>query len=112
MLTNVNSVMSSLGTDYIKKMTDAVESVSADSVKESEKSTFDEIYNTVVGMINDTNRYIMDASQAEVDFALGNLTSTHELSVYQQKANVALQYTVAVRDKTLEAYKELMNMQM
>ena len=36
-----------------------------------------------------------------------NLTS----GVYQQKANMALQYTVAIRDKALEAYKEIMNMQ-
>ena len=49
--------------------------------------------------------------QAEVDYALGNMTNTHELGVYQQKANIALQYTVAIRDKALEAYKEIMNMQ-
>lgn len=109
---NVNSVMQNLGTDYVKKMTDAVESVSADRVKKTGNDTFDSIYNSVVGLINDTNKYIQDASQAEIDFSLGNLTSTHELSVYQQKANLALQYTVAIRDKTLEAYKELMNMSM
>jgi flagellar hook-basal body complex protein FliE len=63
-------------------------------------------------MVSDTNQYIQDASQAEIDFSLGNITSTHELSVYQQKANLALQYTVAVRDKVLDAYKEIMNMQM
>ena len=27
-----------------------------------------------------------------------------------QKANLALSYTVAVRDKVLDAYKEIMNM--
>ncbi|MBS1475221.1 MAG: flagellar hook-basal body complex protein FliE, partial [Lachnospira sp.] len=54
---------------------------------------------------------IQQAQQAEVDYALGNMTNTHELGVYQQKANIALQYTVAIRDKALEAYKEIMNMQ-
>ena len=39
------------------------------------------------------------------------MTNTHELGVYQQQANIALQFTVAVRDKALEAYKEIMNMQ-
>ena len=39
--------------------------------------------------------------------ALGMVDETNEL----QKANVALQYTVAVRDKVLEAYREIMNMQ-
>ena len=61
-------------------------------------------------LLDSTNTYIQQAQQAEVDFALGNMTNTHELGVYQQKANMALQYTVAIRDKALEAYKEIMNM--
>ena len=89
---DVYSATQALGSDYIDKVTN--------------------VYNSVVGLLNDTTKYIQDASQAEIDFALGNLTSTHELSVYQQKANLALQYTVAIRDKALEAYKEIMNMSM
>ena len=32
--------------------------------------------------------------------------------VAQQKANISLQYTVAVKNTALEAYRTLMNMQM
>ncbi|MDD6796807.1 MAG: flagellar hook-basal body complex protein FliE [Bacteroides sp.] len=110
---DVNSVMQSLNADYINKMTSATKTVATGDTRLSTGTdTFDSIYNSVVGLLNDTNKYIQDASQAEIDFSLGNLTSTHELSVYQQKANLALQYTVAIRDKALEAYKELMNMSM
>ena len=73
--------------------------------------TFDSIFNAVSGLVESTNNYVQQAQQAEIDFALGNLTNTHELGVYQQQANIALQFTVAVRDKALEAYKEIMNMQ-
>jgi flagellar hook-basal body complex protein FliE len=105
--------MQSLGSDYVSKLTEAVKSnASLLAPTETDSDTFDSIYNAVVGMVSDTNQYIQDASQAEIDFSLGNITSTHELSVYQQKANLALQYTVAVRDKVLDAYKEIMNMQM
>jgi flagellar hook-basal body complex protein FliE len=45
-----------------------------------------------------------------VDFALGNIKNPHELGVYQQQANIALQYTVAIRDKALESYNTIMNM--
>ena len=48
-------------------------------------STFDSIYNAVSGLLDSTNTYIQQAQQAEVDFALGNMTNTHELGVYQQK---------------------------
>lgn len=73
--------------------------------------SFDTIYKSAIGLIESTNNYVQDAQQAEIDFALGNLTSTHELGVIQQKANISLQYTVAIRDKLVEAYKEIMNMQ-
>lgn len=76
-----------------------------------EAGTFDTIYKSAIGLIESTNKYVQDAQQAEIDFALGNLTSTHELGVIQQKANISLQYTVAIRDKLVEAYKEIMNMQ-
>lgn len=110
---DVNSVIQSLNTDYVKKMTDAAKTAASGNTKITDSTdTFDSIYNSVLGMLNSTNQYIQDAAKAEVDFALGNLNSTHELGVYQQKANLALQYTVAVRDKALEAYKELMSMQM
>ena len=81
---DLTTAVNSLGNDYIHKVSDLLDS---------------------------TNSYIQQAQQAEVDYALGNMTNTHELGVYQQKANIALQYTVAIRDKALEAYKEIMNMQ-
>ena len=70
-------------------------------------STFDSIYNAVSGLLDSTNTYIQQAQQAEVDFALGNMTNTHELGVYQQKANMALQYTVAIVTRRLKRIKKL-----
>lgn len=78
--------------------------------QDTEKS-FDAIFNAAVGLIKDTNTYIENAQKAEIDFSLGNISNTHELGVIQQKANLALQYTVAIRDKLLEAYKEILNIQ-
>lgn len=109
---DVSSVMQNLNTDYVGKMTDAMKTSSTAKTSAADSTnTFDSVYNTALGLVNDTNSYIQDAQQAEVDFSLGNITSTHELSAIQQKANIALQYTVAIRDKTLDAYKEIMNMQ-
>lgn len=107
---DVSSISQSLSSDYIKKITDAMSSSTAAGTSAATSNTFDTIYDSALGLVQDTNTYIKDAQQAEVDFALGNLTSTHELSVAQQKANISLQYTVAIRNKVLEAYKEIMNM--
>ena len=42
---------------------------------------------------------------------MGITNSTHDLQVAQMKANISLQYTVAVRNAVIEAYKEIMQMQ-
>lgn len=72
---------------------------------------FDAIFSQAMNMVTETNDYQNAAESAEIQFALGKSTSTHDLLVAQEKANVALQYTVAVRDKVIEAYREIMNMQ-
>ncbi len=76
-----------------------------------DSSTFDGIYNAAVNMVGDTNTYLQDAQEAEVAYATGELTSTHELAVIEQKASLSLQYTVAIKNQLLSAYKEIMNMQ-
>lgn len=72
---------------------------------------FDSILNSAINNLNTTNSLLSDAENAEVSFAMGELENTHDLVIALQKAQTALQYTVAVRDKFLEAYKEIMQMQ-
>ena len=62
--------------------------------QQSKKLVFSEIY------MNDVPEAVMGISE-----------NTHDLSIAIQKAETALQYTVAVRDKLLTAYNEIMQMQ-
>lgn len=73
--------------------------------------SFDSVLKKAVENINTTNNYLSDMENEEIRWMLGETNSTHELSVAMNKAATALQYTVAVRDKLLEAYKELMQIQ-
>lgn len=61
--------------------------------------------------LNTTNAYLSDAENEELKFMMGETESTHDLTIALNKASTALQYTVAVRDKVLDAYKELMQIQ-
>ncbi|MCH5341716.1 MAG: flagellar hook-basal body complex protein FliE [Acetatifactor sp.] len=72
---------------------------------------FDSFLNTAIDNIKTTNSYLSDAENEEIKFALGETENTHDLTIALQKASTALQYTVAIRNKLLEAYKELMQMQ-
>ena len=60
---------------------------------------------------NITNGYLSDAENEKIRWALGETENTHELTNALQKASAALTYTVAVRDKFIEAYKEIMQIQ-
>lgn len=77
-----------------------------------EKKGFDSVLQSAMNMLDETNTLQNYAEEAEIQFALGYSTNTHDLRIAQEKANIALQYTVAVRDKVIEAYKEIMNIQM
>lgn len=62
-------------------------------------------------MDSETNNLQNNAQSEAIRFALGQSENTHDLSTAQTKALTAIQYTVAVRDKMIDAYKEIMNMQ-
>ena len=75
-------------------------------------SSFDSIFATAMNMLDETNELQNTAESLEVQFMLGQAENTHDLQIAQTKATTALQYTVAVRDKVLDAYDTIMNMQM
>lgn len=81
--------------------------VSANQTEES----FGSILESAMNMINETNELRNTADSEQIRFALGEAENTHDLLIAETKALTALQYTVAVRDKALDAYKEIMNMQ-
>lgn len=79
--------------------------------KETTGTMFDAFLNTAIDNIRTTNSYLSDAEDEEIKFSLGETENTHDLMIALEKASTALQYTVAVRDKLMEAYKEIMQMQ-
>lgn len=72
---------------------------------------FASILQSAIKNVSTTNDYLTQAEAAEISFALGENESTHDLAIALQKASTSLQYTVAVRDKVLEAYKTIMQIQ-
>jgi flagellar hook-basal body complex protein FliE len=85
--------------------------VTSSGVNTSNSTAFDKFLESAMNMISETDSLQKDAEQAELNYELGYSDNTHDLAVAQNKANVSLQYTVAVRDRLVQAYKELMQMQ-
>lgn len=78
---------------------------------EDRNATFEAMFQSALNMIQETNAYTDEAEQAEMDYAMGLTTSTHDLQIAQTKASISLQYTVAVRNAVLDAYREIMQLQ-
>ena len=77
----------------------------------AEGTMFETFLNTAIDNVKTTNSYLSDAENEKIRFALGETDNTHDLTIAMEKASTALQYTVAIRDKVMEAYKELMQIQ-
>lgn len=84
---------------------------SATTAVNNRNETFENLFQAAVNMVKETNNYTNQAEEAEMSYALGLTDSTHDLLIAQQKANLSLQYTVAIRNGVMDAYKEIMNMQ-
>lgn len=72
---------------------------------------FQTVFQSALSMIDETSDLHNQADSEVIRFALGEAENTHDLLIAQNKANMALQYTVAVKDKLIDAYRELMQMQ-
>ena len=84
---------------------------SLSNVSDEHAGDFSSILDAMMHSVNETNTLQNQAEAAEIQFALGESDNTHDLLIAQTKANTALQYTVAVRDKIIEAYQQIMQMQ-
>jgi len=80
-------------------------------LSQEEEGSFKGIFQAALDNLNTTNTYLSDAENEQLRFALGEAENTHDLTIALQKASTALQYTVAVRDKFLEAYNTIMQIQ-
>ena len=99
------SALSNVSPAYLTALTDT-----ADKIGMQGKG-FDSILKSIMGTVNEANITQNKAEEAQMQFELGYATNTHDLNAIQEKADIALNYTIAVRDRMLEAYKEIMNMQ-
>lgn len=73
---------------------------------------FDTLLNSALSMYSEADKLQKNAETAELNFAMGYSSNTHDLALAQKKASIAIQYTVKVTNKVLDAYKEIMNIQL
>lgn len=82
------------------------------STEQAEKNNgFESLFQSALKMVQETNDLTNAAEEEEMKFAMGLSDNYHDLRIAQGKATASLQYTAAVKNAIVEAYKEIMNMQ-
>lgn len=61
--------------------------------------------------IGEVNRLQNDADKAARDLALGRAENIHDVMISMEKAGVSFRLMMQVRNKIIEAYQEVMRMQ-
>ena len=105
-MTEILSI-SDLATQYVNEALSSGTKIE----ENNNEDVFSSILSSAMQMVKETNDLSNAANAEQMNFALGYSDNTHDLAIAQQKAALSLQYTVAVKNKVIEAYKEIMNMQ-
>lgn len=60
--------------------------------------------------IGKVNELELQSQKADEMLAIGETENIHEVMIAAQKAEIALQFTMEVKNKIMEAYKEIMRL--
>lgn len=61
--------------------------------------------------LDNTNSLLVNAQNLADDFAAGKTDNIHQVFLAAEKADIALQFTMQIRNKIMDAYSEIMRMQ-
>jgi flagellar hook-basal body complex protein FliE len=63
------------------------------------------------GQVSQLNQQLVDAEQGVRQLAAGNAASLHDVMIRMEEARMSFQLAVQFRSRVLEAYQEVMRMQ-
>ncbi len=78
------------------------------SSKKKEGKDFAQVLKEAIDKVNDLQK---GAEKMADDFAAGKISNIHDVIIEAEKASIALRLTVEVRNRIVEAYREIMRMQ-
>lgn len=72
------------------------------------KVTFAQYLNNALDQVNQLQ---LESEQLGKEFAAGRTDNIHQVTIAAEKADIALQFTMQIRNKIMDAYSEIMRMQ-
>jgi len=89
----------------------SIKETTVPSLKQSEKPVEKSFGDTIKDAVSKVNDLQSGADQVANKLASGDSVEIHQAMIAMQKASMALQFTIQVRNKVLDAYQEIMKMQ-
>lgn len=108
---DITSLFSVNSADLIDAASRATSTITNPIKEEEKRGGFEALLDTAIQNFNLTNSYQSDKEDMELKWAMGEVDNPHDLTIALSKASQALNYTTAIRDRLLEAYREIMQMQ-
>ncbi|NJD02837.1 MAG: flagellar hook-basal body complex protein FliE [Ruminiclostridium sp.] len=81
--------------------------------KETENNSYSKIpfADYLNDALNSVNGLLLESDKISNDFAAGITDNIHAVTIAAEKADTALQFTLQIRNKIMDAYAEIMRMQ-
>ncbi len=79
-----------------------------DNVEKQNGAGFKE---TIGNFVNEVNDLQMKAGESVENFATGKVENVHEVMIAMSKAEVSFKFMMETRNKLIDAYKEIIRMQ-
>jgi flagellar hook-basal body complex protein FliE len=81
--------------------------------RQAEKSEIEPDFMKILQQaLEETNADQYEAERAADEFAAGRLSNIHDVLISAEKAAMSLRLTLEVRNKIVDAYREIMRMQL
>lgn len=94
--------------DSLNKIDSSNKALGTSSPGGVESLDFGEMFNAAMDKINSTDKISADAGNK---LATGALENPHDLTIASTEAELTLNYAIEVKNRIIEAYKEVMRMQ-
>lgn len=86
-----------------------IKNLDYNAIENTEKSvSFDDFLKNALDKVNNLQKNSENDTKL---LALGEVENVHDVTIAAEKAKIALQMTLTIRNKVVDAYKEIMRMQ-
>lgn len=96
------------GINGFNAISPATYSVNKPQTEEEQGLSFSDYLKEALNKVNDLQK---DSEFMTEAFAVGKTDNIHQVMIAAEKASVALQFTMQIRNKILDAYNEIMRIQ-